>query len=443
MFTLNTIILQSPFPLVIDINLINVYGKQNEFVANLILGEKIVRDKKKDLGNHRYRLGANNITKEDIEALADWLKSEPTPQLTMGPLVKIYEEKWSQWIGRKYSVACNSGSSANLLMAYALLRAGRLKNKKVIVPSASWVTSIAPFIQLGFEPIMCEADPSNWGLDPVHLKELLQKHSPAIVMLVHVLGVPAHMEEIMHLKEKYDFLLLEDACAALGSSFNGQKVGTFGNMASASTYYGHQMATIEGGLVFTDDPALYNMLLMLRSHGWIAHLDQKTKTDLLAKHQIEDIGTDFVFVEPGFNFRLTETQAFLGLRQLCHLDWMIGNRSNNHQRYQHYLSNHLETQRYDHESVVCSIHFGALAKSYQQRNHVIKALDEAGIRTRPFTSGNQGRHPYWFNAYGLFSGTMANRLYECGFFLPNHPYLQAEDIEFISDTVLKSIAEAR
>jgi len=387
----------------------------------------------------KYRLAEDTITQEDLKALADWLTSNPTPQLTMGPLVKAYEKKWSDWVGRQHSVACNSGSSANLLMAYALLISGQLKNKKVIVPSTAWVTSITPFIQLGFEPIMCESDTQNWGLDLSHLEELLQKHQPSTVMLVQVLGVPALMDELKELEKKYDFFLLEDACAAVGSSYHSKKVGTFGKMSSVSTYYGHQFSTLEGGIVSTDDSEFYNLLLMLRSHGWTAQLDSKTRLDLLQKYSIKDIGTDFVFCEPGFNFRLTDLQAFLGLRQLDRMNWLVQRRFTNHKLYKKLLAGHLEIQQYDNQTVVCSIHFCALAKNYQQRNALLQKLEETGIETRPFTSGNQGRQPYWFKKYGEFNEFMADQLYYRGFFLPNHPYLEPEDIVSICRTVLKSI----
>lgn len=387
----------------------------------------------------KYRLATDTITKEDITAWTSWLNSNPTPWLTMGPLVKEYEEKWSSWVGRKYSISCNSGSSANLLMTYALLRSGRLKNKKVIVPSAAWPTSVSPFMQLGFEPIMCEADENNFGLDLDSLEGLLSEHQPATVMLVQVLGVPAHMDEIMALKEEYGFLLLEDACAAMGSSYHGRKVGTFGDMSSVSTFYGHQFSTLEGGVVSTDDRDLYNLLLMLRSHGWIANLDQETRSALLEKYGVEDIGTNFVFCEPGFNFRLTDVQAFLGIRQLGRMDWLVERRFENHEHYRRLLGDTFDIQDYDSETIVCSIHFCALADSYEERNKIIRGLTQAGIETRPFTAGNQGRHPYWFREYGKFESPVADRLYHCGFFLPNNPNLYQADIEDICSVVLRIV----
>lgn len=393
--------------------------------------------------NYKYPLVADTITVEDLHAWANWLKSDPPPRLTIGPLVKQYEEKWSDWLGRPYSVSCNSGSSANLLMYYALLRSGRLKNKKVIVPSAAWVTTVAPAIQLGFAPIMCDADYDTWALNRGHLRQLLEEYDPGTVVLVQVLGVPHNMDDLMELKRKYGFFLLEDACAAMGSSYHGRKVGTFGDMASMSTYYGHQFSTVEGGLVSTDDKDLYNILLMLRSHGWVAHLDPEIRAELLKKYDVEDIGTNFVFCEPGFNFRLTDLHAFIGLRQLDRMDWLVERRFENHCLYNQLLCGLFLTQVYDNKTIVCSIHFCALAADYKERNIIVKALEKAGIETRPFTSGNQGLQPYWFREYGKFSSYMADKLYHCGFFLPNHPYLKKEDVEHICSVAIKAAQDFR
>lgn len=380
--------------------------------------------------DYKYPLVADTIDAEEFKKLAEWIAT--CPRVTMGPLTKQYEEKWSRWLGRKYSIFCNSGSSANLLMAAVLLESGRLgNNKKVVVPSAAWVTSIAPFIQLGLEPKMCNADPNNFGLDPDHLGYLLKEHGPSVVMMVHVLGVPCDMDRIMALKQKYGFVLLEDACAAAGSSYKGRKVGTFGDMSSISTYFGHQFSTIEGGLVSTDDKKLYNLLLQIRSHGWIRGLDEASRKTLLDKYRIEDIGTDFVFTCPGFNLRPTDLQAFIGLGQIDKMDWLIQKRFANHLLYKKLLANSFGVARFDDTSAICSIHFCALAKTYEERNYITKKLEENGIETRPFTSGNQGLQPYWFTRYEKFNDAVASNLYHCGFFLPNHPLLSEDDIKYI------------
>ena len=140
----------------------------------------------------KFHLAEDTIDKTDIEELIGWLRANP--RLTKDKVTIQFEEKWNSFLGRNYSIFCNSGSSANLLMFYALLLSGRLKNKKVVVPSVGWVTSIAPAIQFGFEPIMCEAGKDTFSVDLDHLEKILRKEEPGTVMMVQVLGVPHKMD---------------------------------------------------------------------------------------------------------------------------------------------------------------------------------------------------------------------------------------------------------
>ena len=385
----------------------------------------------------KYYLAEDTIDKQDINALIEWLKTYP--RLTKGPLTPIFEKKWSDWLGRKYSVFCNSGSSADLLMYYTLLISGILKNKKIIVPSVGWATTVSPAIQFGFEPIMCEADKETFGLDLNYLEELLKKHNPSTVIMVQVLGVPHKMDELMALKEKYGFILLEDACAAMGSSYKGRRVGTFGDMSAFSLYFGHQISTIEGGLVSTDNKLFNNILLMLRSHGWGKDLDKETQEEFIKKYNIDDFHSPFVFYEPGFNLRPTDLNAFLGIRQVDKMEWLIKRRSENHAIYKKNLSEVFYIQKTEPDSIICSISFGALAKDIEERRRIIKALEDNSIETRIFSAGNLGLHPFWINRYGKKSFPVADRIHWSGFFLPNNPSLKPEDIEFISKVVLDSI----
>ena len=322
--------------------------------------------------NPRWCLAQDTIDRQDIDHLIEWLRTYP--RLTKGAVTLDFERQWSEWLGRPYSVHCNSGSSANLLMYYALLRSGKLRNTTVIVPSVGWVTSIAPAIQFGFTPIMCEADPDTFGLDLNHLEDLLQRHDAQTVLLVQVLGVPHRMQELQTLKDRYGFYLLEDACAAIGAEYGGKKIGTFGDMASFSFYFGHQMSTIEGGMVSTSDKQLADMLLMLRSHGWSKDLDQSSHQALLTQYQVDDFHSPFVFYEPGFNLRSTDLNAFIGIEQLHKLDWMTGRRQANHERYLQHLGSRFYTQRPPTGSKVASISFGLLADSTEQRRRIVRAL---------------------------------------------------------------------
>ena len=385
----------------------------------------------------RYALAEDTIDRKDVDALVRWLKTYP--RLTKGELTPKFEAKWSAWLGRRHSVFCNSGSSANLLMYYALLLSGRLENRKVVVPSVGWVTTVAPAIQFGFQPLLCEADPDTFGLDLGHLERLLKKHRPATVVLVQVLGIPHKMDALLALKRKYGFILLEDACAAAGASYKGRKLGTFGDMASFSSYFGHQFSTIEGGLVSTDDKKLADLLLMLRSHGWSKDLDRRAHAALVKKHRIDDFHSPFIFYHPGFNLRSTDLNAFIGLGQIDKLDWIIRRRKANHARYAARLEGKLYFQRPPAGSVVCSIHFGALAEDPEQRRAIVRALERAGVETRIFSAGNLGLHPFWVSRYGKGSFPMADRIHHCGFFLPNNPSLSLKDVDHIAKIVLEAL----
>tara|TARA_R110000796_G_scaffold83229_1_gene182232 strand:+ start:2704 stop:3870 length:1167 start_codon:yes stop_codon:yes gene_type:complete len=383
--------------------------------------------------NIKYPLAKETINDEDVNALCDWLKG--FPRLTKGQLTWEVEKDWAEYIGTKHAVFNNSGSSANLLMVYAAIMAGRIENKKIVVPSVGWVTTIAPAIQFGLDPIMCGADSKTFGMDLDQLEAICEKENPDAVIYVQVLGVPHYRERLLALKEKYGFILLEDACAALGASYSdGQMVGTIGDMSSFSFYFGHQLSTIEGGMVNTSDPELYDILLMLRSHGWGKDLPEGSYNKLIEQNEIDDFHKPFTFFVAGFNLRSTDLQAFLGIRQIKKAKWVSSQRNKNHLLYAKLLDGHVQYQDWQGHNPV-SISFGALANSKEHRTEIVNRLVENGIETRIFSAGNLGLHPFWVNRYGKFEDEMSNKIHSCGFFVPNYPEMTEEDIKFICKTI--------
>ena len=273
----------------------------------------------------------DTIDGDDIQKLISWLQTNP--RLTKGELTVQFEKEWSDWLGKKYSVFVNSGSSANLAAIYGLLLSGKLKNNKIVVPAVSWVTTVTPAVQFGMEPIMCECDEENLGLNINHLKQIIEEHNPSCIILVHVLGFPNHMDEILELCEKHDIQLIEDTCESMGSEYNNKKLGTFGDLSTFSFYFGHHMSTIEGGMISTDDEDLYHILLSIRSHGWDRDLPKSKQIELRKKYNIGDFRSLYTFYYPGFNLRATDLQAFIGLQQLNKLSTIIENRNINYQRH--------------------------------------------------------------------------------------------------------------
>ena len=377
----------------------------------------------------KYPLAKETITEVEIQNLIGWLKGYP--RLTKGELTVEFEKKWAEYIGTKYSVFVNSGSSANLLMIYALKELGRL-NGKVIVPSVGWVTTISPLIQFGIEPVMVDADKKTFGIDLEQTEFLLKTEDISAIIFVQVLGVPHYKEELLRLSQKYNVPLLEDGCAALGSSYeDGTMVGRVGDMSTFSFYFGHQFSTIEGGMINTDDEDLYHMLLMLRSHGWGKDLPKDLYKQKMNDNNVDSFHEPFTFLVPGFNLRSTDLQSYLGLMQVEKADWISERRTRNHLEYGKRLSENFEFQDWGNDNP-CSISFGVLAKNKQHREEVVSRLVENGIETRIFSAGNLGLHPFWVNRFGEFHGDVADKIHSRGLFLPNYPELEIEDIKFIT-----------
>jgi CDP-4-dehydro-6-deoxyglucose reductase, E1 len=381
----------------------------------------------------KYPLAKETINKEDIDALCEWLKSYP--RLTKGNLTLEVEDEWAKYIGTRYAAFNNSGSSANLLMIYTAIMCGKIENKKIVVPSVGWVTTISPAIQFGLDPIMCGADSKTFGMDLDQLEEICEKERPDAVIYVQVLGVPHHRERLLALKEKYGFFLMEDACAALGASYDdGQMVGTIGDMSSFSFYFGHQLSTIEGGMVNTSDPELYEMLMMLRSHGWGKDLPKESYNALVEENDVDDFHKPFTFFVAGFNLRSTDLQAFLGLRQIKKATRVSQRRNENHLLYAKLLDGHVRFQDWGNHNPV-SISFGALANSKEHRTEIVNRLVANGVETRIYSAGNLGLHPFWVKRYGEFDDEVSNLIHSNGFFVPNYPEMSEEDIKFICKVI--------
>lgn len=390
----------------------------------------------------KITLVKDTIDKQDIDKLIEWLKTYP--RLTKGPLTLEYESKFSEWIGCKYSVFVNSGSSANLLMLYALKVMGNLRNLKTVVPALAWSTDMAPIIQLGFEPLICDCNLQNLSVDTSQLESIFQFHKPSAMILVSVLGLSPDMDKVVELCKKYDVILLEDNCESQGTEFKGKKLGNFGMMSTFSSYFGHTMSTIEGGMVCTDSEEVYNLLKMLRSHGWDRDLSTEEQTRLRSKWGIDEFSALYTFYEPGFNLRATDLQAFIGIGQLEKIDKMIDQRNEN---FYHFLDSMKSLDRKnliwtptEHKySFTASFCYPMIFKTKLEKEKAVKALVDGSIETRPLICGSMGTQPFFIKRYGRHETLNSRLIDECGIYVPNHPSLSKDDISFICTTVINAI----
>ena len=376
----------------------------------------------------------DTIDVDDINKLIDWLKTNP--KLTKGELTTEFEKLWSKWLGCKYSVFVNSGSSANLAAIYSLILSGKLKNNKIIVPAVSWVTTVTPAIHLGLNPIMCDCDIDNLGLNINHLKKLIKEENPAAIILVHVLGFPNHMSEIVELCEENNILLIEDTCESIGSKYNNKHLGTFGDLSTFSFYFGHHMSTIEGGMISTDDEELYYILLSIRSHGWDRDLPTHKQKELREKYKINDFKSLYTFYYPGFNFRATDLQAFIGIRQMAKLNEIVESRNKNYLDYLNGIKNNFWNIVPPKNSYISNFSYPIITKNIDK---LIQSLRENQIECRPLICGSINEHPFWYERYGKQDLPNSKLVHEYGIYIPNNHQMTKEEINKVIEVVNNNI----
>jgi CDP-4-dehydro-6-deoxyglucose reductase, E1 len=371
----------------------------------------------------------NNIPRADLDTLIEYLRQE-SPMLTQSAQVRLFEQEWSAWLGVKHSVFVNSGASANLLTMTALRET--FGPGEVIVPTLTWVSDIASVLQCGFKPIFVDINPRTLGMDDQEVIARLTPQTRA-VFLTHVLGYNALTQRLLDELKARNIPLIEDVCESHGATFNGRKLGTFGLMSDFSFYYAHHMSTIEGGMISTDDPSLYETLRMLRSHGMVRESDSEPlKRSFRDKHP--DLNPDFIFAFPAYNVRSTEINAVLGRSQLKRLD------QNNERRRANLrlFLDHLDPKKYRTDFEVegsCNYAFTLILRQPDPafRDRLEHGLREAKVEFRRGTSGggNQLRQPYLRKLLGdraLENYAKVDHVHFYGYYIGNYPELEQSKI---------------
>jgi CDP-6-deoxy-D-xylo-4-hexulose-3-dehydrase len=385
----------------------------------------------------KIELVKDTINSQDIDNLIDWLKTYP--KLTKGEKTLEFENKWSKWLGCKYSVFVNSGSSANLLMLYCLKVLNYLKNNKICVPSLCWATDLSPVLQLELKPILIDCNLENLSVDLTHLEEIFINETPSVLLLVSVLGLSPDMDKIVNLCKKYDVILLEDNCESQGTSYKDVKLGNFGLMTSFSTYFGHTMSTIEGGVISTNDDKIYHTLLQLRSHGWDRDLPNYLQKLLRDEWGVDEFSSLYTFYLPGFNVRSTDLQAVLGINQLDKVDSMIRKRNQNYHYYEKKLKNKIWFPTIPENSYTSNFAIPIISENKEKKLKLIKNLVESGISCRPLISGSMGIQPFYKKVYGEKKLPNVSVIDERGMYIPNHDKMSFEDVDYICEIILKNI----
>ena len=364
-----------------------------------------------------------------------------TTKVTMGEKVTEFEKKYCNKYSYSHGVSNNSGSSANLLMLSVLTsqltRDNLNKGDEIILPALTWSTTVWPVIQMGLVPVYVDCDLNTFNMDSNKIEDAISDKTRAIFS-VPIYGNPCEMDDIISICKKYNLMLIEDCCESMGAKYRNKYVGSFGRVASFSFYYSHHITTLEGGICVTDDHDLSEMMRIVRAHGWVRQVENKEKWTNL----YEDFDPKFLFVNDGYNLRITEPQAAMGLLQIDKIDDFIKARQGNAKKYftdLESLSDFFTFQVTTKNSENTHFGFPMILKNdkFFNRNEICSFLNKNGIETRLIIAGNLARQP----ANKLFehriSGVLNNsdHIMDNGFSVGVHQSLSNDAIYYVTGKI--------
>ncbi|MBP6505944.1 MAG: DegT/DnrJ/EryC1/StrS family aminotransferase [Opitutaceae bacterium] len=340
-----------------------------------------------------------------------WISSE-------GPFIKKFEDQFSAKVGRKYGVAVSNGSVA---LDAAVVALGLGPGDEVILPSFTIISCAAAIVRAGAVPVVVDSDPNTWNMDVSQVTVAITSRTKAI-MVVHIYGLPVDMDPILELASQYNLKIIEDAAQMHGQTYKGRPCGSFGDISTFSFYPNKHITTGEGGMIVTDDPDLAEKCRSLRNLCFQAK-------------------KRFVHEALGWNLRMTNLQAALGVAQLETLDAHVVKKRANGQRYNEFFLGLPDMQlplvRTDYADNIYWVYGLVLGDSYPfDADEVMLRLGVEKIGTRPF---------FWpmheqpaFQKMGLFTGAhcpVAERLARRGFYVPSGLGLTADEQVVVADKV--------
>ena len=374
----------------------------------------------------------NNFTKADMNAAIRLFKQKGRI-LTQSKYVKKFENEWSKWLGVKYSVFVNSGSSANLLtMTVLKILYGK---GEIILPPLTWVSDINSAIQNNFKPVFVDINPRNLCMSEEEIFKKVNKKTLAVFM-THVQGFNGLTSKLISFLKKRKILLIEDVSESHGATFNKRKLGTFGKISNFSFYYAHHMTTIEGGMICTNDKKIYEIAKILRSHG----MARESNSSLFEKKIIKKypkLSPKFIFLYSAYNFRNNEVGGVIGLNQLKSLDKNNKNRRKNFNLFLKFIDHSKYRTDFQLDGN-CNYAFPVIlkTKSLKSRNLFEETLLKNKIEFRRGSAGggNQLRQPYlkkFVKNINLNNFKEVDHIHFFGYYIGNYPSLTRTKIKKI------------
>lgn len=334
-----------------------------------------------------------------------------------GKYVQDFESEFARFCGTKYAASCCNGTAA---LHLALMALGISEGDEVIIPALTYIATYNAVKYVNAKPVFADIDPNTWNIDPAKIEEKITKKTRAIIV-VHLYGNPADMDSIMSVAKKHNLYVIEDAAEAHGALYQGKKAGSIGDIGTFSFFGNKLITTGEGGMVVTDNPQFNESLRLLKGQG-------------------VDPNKRYWHSVVGYNYRMTNIEAAIGLAQLEKIDTHIQLRKNIMEYYTKFLScadNFITFQKIQENSQpiywMASLTLNDTVKL--ERDEVIQKLQETGIETRPVFYVINDMPPYQSSETFEHASKIASR----GINLPTYGAMTEEDIRYVCDMLIKVI----
>ena len=391
----------------------------------------------------RISVGDFQIGTEERAAINEVLD---TGRISEWKKVNEFETLFADYINTKYCVAVHSGTSALIVGLSALINDSRFskvkKGSKVITTPLTYAATINAIVLAGLEPVFIDVDPNNFSILPQKIEEHLESvndlENYSIILPVHLMGYPCDIDEINRIAEKYDLIVLEDSAQAHGSLYKGQRTGSLSLISIFSFYIAHNIQAGEMGAVMTDDEELISLMRKLKANGRVCDCPVCTRPNGYCPYfsQDDDYDPRFVHDVIGYNFKVMEFEAALGVSQLKKADFIFEKRQEN----VHSLNEHLDKYSDDLQLPAFSKDVSYLAypiviKEHSKftRKYLREELEKNGIESRPLFGCIPTQQPAYKYLQVEYEGKLPNAefLGKNAFYIGCHQYLEREDLDYV------------
>lgn len=344
---------------------------------------------------------------------------------TRGKYCKYFEQRMSDYVNVKHSIFLSNGSTANTVLSYYLKDYFYTEEKNIVIfPSVTWSTSIVPFLREGFVPKFIDINLQDLSIDLNKLEDFLKDNSEKIscVFITSLLGISPDINRILKLKDKYNVKIMMDNCENTFGSYNNKNISSYFT-STTSTYFGHQLQSVEGGFIFTNDDEEHDLFRMYMNHGMTRVINN-------TKYKNEDVHESFDFYNKGNNFRNSDINAFIGLLDFKNIKKHIHNRKEMYEYFKSNIKNKNSLLLFNDscfkENVLFSIPL--IFNDISLKEKVLSFCEKNSIETRPIISGNLLRQTCFKNIDDFKKFENAEFVHKNGFYIGLHSKVTKKQI---------------